>query len=325
MAKARHRSATLLVWAVLALVLGLGAGLGLGQLGCDRRATPKPKPAAPKVPAKGTARPTHHDDDREPVDALPEAKPVPKSPTKATPPAKGEPVPLTHPVVPPVSDAKPLPRFAFVIDDLGYVDPALVARLLRLNVPFTVAVLPYQEHTRLHADMAFKAGKEVILHLPMEGRAEKDPGRDALLYDLGEAELRARARKAMADVPHIVGTNNHMGSRLTSDRTRITWVLQEVKAKGIWFMDSRTSAQTVAHTVATELGIKAASRKVFIDDDKAFEAIQKEWERALAIAERDGEVIAIGHIYPETVEALEKLVPLLKGRVQFVAAGALVK
>jgi polysaccharide deacetylase 2 family uncharacterized protein YibQ len=196
-------------------------------------------------------------------------------------------------------------------------------------VPFSVAVLPYQENTRESAEIAHDRGKEVMLHLPMEPIGYpgpgKDPGPDAVLYDLKEPELRARVRKALADVPYRKGVNNHMGSRITPDRTRMKWVLEELKAKQCFFVDSRTGKDSVAFDVAQELHIPTVQRKVFLDDDKSYAEMAKEWEKAIGIATKEGQALIIGHIYPETVAALEKLIPAAKGRVTFVKAGDLVK
>lgn len=293
----RTSTLALLGWATFTLLLGLGAGLMLGQQGCDRRQTPAKREA-----------PEPHKPDKRPAE--PKAKP----PSEAARPQSPEP-------------ERALPRLALVIDDLGYMQPELVTRLCSLPVPFSVAVLPYQEHTRESADIAYRLGKEVMLHLPMEPIGYPGPGRDpgpnAILYNLPETEVRRRVRLALDDIPHRVGVNNHMGSRITPDRTRMGWVLQELKARKLFFVDSRTEKDSVAFDVAEQLGIPAVQRKVFLDDDKAFPEMEKQWDRALKLAEKDGSVLIIGHIYPETVEALEKLVPRSKGQVRFVKAGEL--
>ena len=297
----RTSSLVLLGWALLMLVLGLGAGLLLGQQGCGRREAPikreSPKPE-PKKPEKKPAEP--------------KAKPT----SEAAKPQSQEP-------------AKSLPRFALVIDDLGYIQPELVTRLCSLPIAFSVAVLPYQEYTRDSAEVAHRLGKEVMLHLPMEPVGYPGPGRDpgpnAILYNLSETEVRRRVRQALDEIPHRAGVNNHMGSRITPDRTRMGWVLQELKARKLFFVDSRTEKESVAYEVAEQLGIPAVERRVFLDDDRAFPAMEKQWDRALKLAEKDGSVLIIGHIYPETVEALEKLVPRIKGQVRFVTAGQLAR
>jgi len=302
LAKKSRRTSTLALvgWAVLMVGLGLGAGLMLGQQGCGRREAPakreapKPEPRKPEKPAE------------------PKAKPH----AEAARPQRPEPEP-------------DLPRLALVIDDLGYMQPELVTRLCSLPIPFSVAVLPYQEYTKDSAEIAHRLGKEVMLHLPMEPLGYPGPGRDpgpnAILYNLPEAEVRQRVRMALDAIPFRVGVNNHMGSRITPDRTRMTWVLQEIKARKCFFVDSRTEKDSVAFDVAEELGIHAVQRKVFLDDDKSFAEEEKQWNRALKLAEKDGSVLIIGHIYPETVAALEKLVPRTKGQVRFVTAGQLAR
>jgi polysaccharide deacetylase 2 family uncharacterized protein YibQ len=233
------------------------------------------------------------------------------------------PAPPQRPAAPPG-----LPRVALVIDDLGYAQPELVTRLCAQPVPFDVAVLPYQEFTHQSAEIAHAQGKEVMLHLPMEPLGYpgpgKNPGPDAVLYDLSEAQVRARVRKALADIPYRKGVNNHMGSRITPDQARMTWVLEEIKAKGCFFVDSRTEKDSVAQEVARDLAVPTVQRQVFLDDDKGYPAIARQWERILALARNQGQVLAIGHIYPETVAALEKLIPAAKGQVTFVYASALV-
>jgi polysaccharide deacetylase 2 family uncharacterized protein YibQ len=160
------------------------------------------------------------------------------------------------------------------------------------------------------------------LGYPAPGR---DPGPNAILYNLPESEVRRRVRMALDDIPFRVGVNNHMGSRITPDRTRMTWVLQEIKARKCFFVDSRTEKDSVAFDVAEQLGVPAVQRKVFLDDDKAFPEEEKQWDRAMELAKKDGSVLIIGHIYPETVAALEKLVPRAEGQVQFVTASELAR
>ncbi len=298
----RTSTLALVGWALLVLVLGLGAGLILGQQGCGKR-EPPPRPEE-------------------------KTKPGPKKPEKPLAESKAKP---TSEAVRRQSPAEPaaLPRLALVIDDLGYIQPELVTRLCSLPVAFSVAVLPYQEHTRESAEIAHRMGKEVMLHLPMEPIGYPGPGRDpgpnAILFNLTEPEVRRRVRLALDDIPYRVGVNNHMGSRITPDRMRMGWVMQEIKARKFFFVDSRTEKDSVAYGVAEQLGVPAVERRVFLDDDKAFPEMQKQWDRALKLAEKDGSVLIIGHIYPETVEALEKLVPRTKGQVRFVRAGELVR
>jgi len=308
-------------WGILMFLLGIGLGAFLSFQGCHGRKGRLP--GEEESPVQSAPK-------RERKAAPPVAEPPVAQPPAAQPPAAQTPAPT--PVPEPAKPAeKPgtTPRFALVIDDLGYAAPELVTRLCAQPIAFDVAVLPYQEFTRQSSEIAHGRGKEVMLHLPMEPRGYpgpgKDPGPQAVMYDLTEAQVRDRVRKALADIPFRKGVNNHMGSRITPDQARMTWVLEEIKAKQCFFVDSRTEKDSVAFDVARDLAIPTVQRKVFLDDDKDAAAITKQWQRALALAQSQGQVLAIGHIYPETVEVLEKLVPAAKGKVTFVFASALAK
>lgn len=322
MAKSRRGGRTstpmLVLWGMVMLLLGAGLGLLFSGSGCNRqgrphkeaRETPAKPPRKPEAAAKAAKA-------KAPAQESPSPEPRKEE--------RGKQEPKPHEAPP-----KPeLPRFALVVDDLGYAAPELVTRLCAQTVPFTVAILPFQEFTRESAEIAHVRGKAVMLHLPMEPLGYpgpgKNPGPGALMYDLPESEMRLLVRKALDAVPHRQGVNNHMGSRITPDRQRMTWILEEIKARRCFFLDSRTEKDSVAFAVAEELKIPAIQRKVFLDDDKSYDEMARQWERALGIARKEGQVVIIGHIYPETVEALEKLIPKAKGEVAFVTVGELVK
>ena len=241
------RSSTpfLAFWGVAMLLLGLGMGLFMSNQGCGRRKAP-PAEGEERAPAPRRAKPRG---------AAPE-KAEPRSEPKSE--AKPEFKPESKPEAKP--ESKPaLPRMALVIDDLGYASPELVRRLCAQPIPFSAAVLPFQEHTQASARIVHEAGKEVLLHLPMEPLGYpgpgKDPGPGAVLFAQTEAETRARVRKALLAVPWRKGVNNHMGSRITPDRQRMTWVLQEIKQAGCFFVDSRTEKDSVAYDVAEGLHV----------------------------------------------------------------------
>ncbi|MCL1908345.1 MAG: divergent polysaccharide deacetylase family protein [Holophagaceae bacterium] len=221
------------------------------------------------------------------------------------------------------------PRIALVIDDLGQADSVLVSRLGALSIPLTVAVLPFLSHSKENARAANSMGAEVILHMPMEpigypGKG-KNPGEGAIFYSQTEAEVRSSAARAMEDIPYANGLNNHMGSRITPDRDRMGWILEEAKKRNWYFLDSRTEKDTVALEVARELGIPALERKVFLDDDPDPVEMARQWERAMSMAKQEGRVVIIGHIHPETVAFLEKTLPNARVQVQFVKASVLAR
>ncbi len=281
------------------LLLGLGLGWGLSTASCAR----KPGPAR-------TVRP----------------EPEPRKP-KGKRPSYEEPAPKEAPVkrVSPAEVPAGTPKVALVIDDLGYAPPELVRRLCALRIPFSAAVLPYLEFSRESAALVHEAGQEVLLHLPMEGGPDADPGPDALKLSQDEATVRALVRKALLEVPYRRGVNNHMGSRFTTDPQRMDWVLDELKREKLFFLDSRTTKDTVAWERARRMGVRSAQRQVFLDDDKAEAELRRQWERALALARQEGQAIVIGHIYPETMEVLERWIPEVRGQVRFVRVSELVR
>jgi polysaccharide deacetylase 2 family uncharacterized protein YibQ len=322
--KPKSSAPALLLWAVAIFVLGAIAGT-LAQTRCDWKGlaqkVQKTDQEKDQKEGRGDTRPAAKQAKR-PAAAAPsqeESAPKQQQPQQAQQPAQQKQQ---------LAQAPP-PRIALVIDDLGQADPALVRRLCALNIPLTVAVLPFLPHSKESARVAKAKGAEVILHMPMEPLGYpgpgKDPGRGAVLFDQTEADVRKNVARAIADTPHAVGLNNHMGSRITPDRARMAWVLGEVKKSGLYFLDSRTEKDTVALDVARELGVPALARKVFLDDSLDAAEMARQWERAVAMARNDPCVVVIGHIHLETIEFLERTIPAAKGGMAFAHASAMAR
>ena len=199
-------------------------------------------------------------------------------------------------------------RVALVVDDLGRSVGDL-RPLEELGVPITYAVLPFAEETPQVVAALRQRRAEILLHLPMEPKNGEDPGPGALLQGMSDDELREKTLAALQAVPGAVGVNNHMGSRLSAEEGPMTAVLGVLAARGLFFLDSRTSAQSVGFQVARRLGIPAAERQVFLDGDPSPEAIRGQFERLLALARARGAAIAIGHPHPDTLAVLADEVP----------------
>ncbi|WP_144186054.1 divergent polysaccharide deacetylase family protein [Elioraea rosea] len=201
---------------------------------------------------------------------------------------------------------RPVPQMtvALVIDDMG-LDRRRSARTVRLPGPLTLAYLPYAQDLAGQTRAARAAGHEVILHMPMEPLGAHDPGPSALRATLSEEENLSRLRAALAAVPGAVGVNNHMGSRFTENAAALGPILAEIGARGLYFLDSRTSPRSLAYTTARELGVPALGRDVFLDDSNDPDAITTQIAAMEARARRTGSVIAIGHPREATLEALE--------------------
>ncbi len=212
--------------------------------------------------------------------------------------------------MPPVQDG---PKLAFIIDDWGHRWEAAEG-FLQLEVPMTYAVLPFLVNTGEHARRAAEAGFEVILHLPMEPSGSISPGEGAILTALSEDTIRSRVSAALAAVPQAVGVNNHMGSRATEDARVMRTVLEELQSQGLFFVDSHTSARTVAPQVASQLGVPFAQNKVFIDNENDVDYVKQRIWLAVEMAESAGSAVAIGHVKTATLQALQELIPQLRER-----------
>ena len=196
------------------------------------------------------------------------------------------------------------PRVVVVIDDLGLNRPASRS-VAALPGPLTLAYLPYASDLERQTAAARGAGHELLVHMPMEPeRGSVDPGPMALTRDASPAELDRRIDWNLTRFDGFVGINNHMGSRLTAHRPQMTRVLRTLKARGLLYLDSRTSAKTVGASVAGDLAVPFAERDIFLDNERTPAAVRAQLRKLERKAHRDGSAIAIGHPYPETVAVL---------------------
>ena len=211
--------------------------------------------------------------------------------------------------------AAPMPaanvRIAIVIDDLGR-STAEVDRLLALGVPLTYAVLPWESRTAEVLARLRGAGVEILCHLPMEASGGQNPGPNAILEKLPPERIGVLTRAALDALPGATGMNNHMGSAITSDPVAMNAVLAAVAERHLFFLDSRTTKESVAFTLARQLSIPAASRDVFLDEAPSEAEVEAAFDQFLALAKEKGSAIAIGHPHDETLRVLERRIPFAK-------------
>ncbi len=218
------------------------------------------------------------------------------------------------------------PTIALIVDDLG--DKLVEGeRAVALPGPIACAFLPRTPYAAQLAERAHVARKEVMLHLPMQSVEARPLGPDGLTLDMTRGELVATLSDALDSLPHVSGVNNHMGSLLTRHPGHMLWVMQELRRRGdLFFIDSRTTAATVAQQIAAETGVPNLRRNVFLDADRAPASIRAQFARLLAIARREGIALGIGHPYPETLAFLEQALPQLSAgeHVKLVSVRALI-
>ncbi len=215
------------------------------------------------------------------------------------------------------------PQVAIIIDDIGYqkVDPDII----RLPYPLTVAVMPFTPNGVEMTALASQHGKEIMLHMPMEAVAQNHLlGKGALRRPMNKQQVQQALHKALDSVPQAIGINNHMGSLYTSLPEQMDWVVEVVAARRLYFIDSKTTGKSVVPAITQKHGVKSRSRDVFLDNDKSYKALDRQFNQLIHLAKQHGHAVAIGHPYPETYRYLKKNLPRLAQQgIKVVPASAL--
>ena len=212
-------------------------------------------------------------------------------------------------------------QVAVIIDDLGFNEPS-ARMVLTLPIPLTVSVLPFYPASRNVAELAHQAGKEVLLHLPMEPQGYPDyarPGDGVLLVNMSERDILVQLEKDLQEIPHIVGVSAHMGSRFTADLEGMRIVARELRRRGLFFIDNLTTNRSVGKVVAEEADLMYLERDIFLDDDLNRDSIRRQLGKVEEAALRFRKVVAVGHPHPETITELRDWIPHARARgIQFV-------
>jgi uncharacterized protein len=217
------------------------------------------------------------------------------------------------------------PRLAIILDDIAS-EPAAVEEIFTLPYPLTLAVLPLHEHSASIAEAAHRRGYQVMLHLPMEAMGKEVSEKQQLHLGMNSSEMGNDLQNMLSSVPFAVGVNNHQGSLATSNPQLMAELMPLLRQRHLFFIDSRTTAATVAFDTAERAGVRCAFRNVpFLDDVAEAAAIRHQLQIAIHSAKEKGEAVAIGHPHPETLQALREMLPQVEAQgVQLVHASALV-
>jgi len=311
----------------LALVLLVGIVVGAGLL-LHRYLPPTPG-KAPVV-----------DRSRTPASA-PKARPKTPPTTKTTPLPKAAAEKVQPPVyeiypekeaadrprtpVPPDRPATGKPRVAIIIDDIGY-DRGLARKFLAFKVPLTFSVLPDSPFGDTLVKEIQAQGQELMLHQPMEPREYPDvnPGPGALLSSMTADELIAQLERNLDQLPGVKGVNNHMGSQLTTESTRMYQVFSVLKKRNLYFVDSRSTADTICRPSARMFQVRFAERDIFLDHLQEAAFMRKQFRLLIKEAQKHGQAVAIAHPHRLTVDMFRKMLPELQKQVQLVPASEIV-
>lgn len=224
-----------------------------------------------------------------------------------------------------VADQRPV--LSLVIDDLGY---SFEKGQAAINLPgnHTYAIIPGATYSQKLATLAQRKNKEVILHLPLQSsnsEAAMEP--NSLNENMDEDQLTANLHSMLSAIPNIKGINNHMGSHLTEIDYFMRPIMDIIRSynPGLYFLDSRTTANSVAQTEALNYGLNSISRDVFLDNDYTnIESIRLQYQIWLQKARERGFAIAIGHPHSTTIKFLRENLPLAQKQFEFVSVSKLI-
>ncbi len=204
-------------------------------------------------------------------------------------------------------------RIAIIIDDMG-MSLKTASRLAQIDRDLSFSVLPYTERSKDVAMFLHSRGCDVLVHLPMEGVAGKNPGKGAILSYMDNDKVFAVLKDDLNNIPYAIGASNHMGSKITQDKEKMTVILDELKKRGLFYIDSMTAPNSICSVVAGDVGEPFARRDVFLDNELDSLYISGQLESLKKIAVKNGYAIGICHPHEETIAVLEKEIPRLKSQ-----------
>ncbi len=259
-----------------------------------QKTEPVPEKQAPPEKKPGKKKKAPHPEQKEPV----EAKKSEGKKSQAASAARSPEKPEKKAVV------------AIVIDDLGQ-DMKPAQELASLPYKITFAIMPGLSQSKKVAELAGQKGREILLHLPMEYRGRNGkPAQGMLRANMTPMDFLNTLTEDIAGVPGAVGVNNHEGSALTENKEAMKFLMAELKARNLVFLDSLTTPKSVAYATAREFGLRAGKRDVFLDNDSEHpDAIAKQLQELTHIAKEHGQAVGIGHPHPATIDELRKWLP----------------
>ena len=208
------------------------------------------------------------------------------------------------------------PKLAVVIDDMGY--RKMPREITNLPPEISVSIIPFTAHDRQVAEIAKSQSREVMLHLPMESPKGTPQERQTLKVSMSKHQVQSQVRRALNRVPDAVAANNHMGSVFTQHPEQMGWVMEILHQNGIGFLDSRTTARTVAHRVAKKYQLATNRRHIFLDHHPNPRFITRQIHQAIRYAKQNGMAIMIAHPLPITLRMLKQAMPQIQQEVDLV-------
>jgi len=218
-----------------------------------------------------------------------------------------------HKISPEISPPVLKGKIGIIIDDFGYRNDEVSDGFLELDAYLTYAIIPGHEYSTSFGEKAIKAGFEVIVHMPMENTG-KTYGEEefVLTTEMDNETIQRRINTAFNQIPTAIGMNNHQGSSASADQRVMSSVARTIKERNLFFIDSRTTVETIAETTMEVFGVPTARRNVFLDNDDDEEKITEQFMKLVKKSEELGSAIGIGHVKPKTLKVLKKHIPELQ-------------
>ncbi len=213
-----------------------------------------------------------------------------------------------------VAPAPPEGRVAIILDDMGD-SLEVLQEICELGQPVTISVLPLSLYAEETARIAHENGLEVMLHLPGESLNHQEGNTltaGLIKSGMSEEDVLSLVEESLSRVPYVLGVNNHMGSKITQEESIMRPILDLLKSRGLFFIDSRTTADSIAFDLARKMGLSAAFRNVFLDSSVGVDFSKKKIIELFRLSQKTGKAIGIGHPFPETLQALRENIHLAK-------------
>ncbi|MDR3579333.1 MAG: divergent polysaccharide deacetylase family protein [Oryzomonas sp.] len=206
-------------------------------------------------------------------------------------------------------------QLAVIIDDMGS-NLQQARALAGIGFPVTFSIIPGLRSDREVASFAARSGIETMIHIPMQpkGWPQRRLEANGLLLSMDEAAISEHLGEYTRQIPSAIGVNNHMGSEFTEHEDKMRVVLEMLKGRGLFFIDSVTTPKTVGQRLAREMGVKTGRRDVFLDNEQNSAYIRGQLAQAVRMAKKNGSAIAICHPHQATIATLTETLPTLSGQ-----------
>jgi len=208
-------------------------------------------------------------------------------------------------------------KVALLIDDFGYTNDnrLLQAFFKDLSIPFTVSIIPGTRFADEIAKIAHQEGKQIIVHMPMQPKGNfNNQYKWIIMEGMSRSRIKEQIKEAVESIPYAEGLNNHMGSLVTSKKNLMEPILEVLKEKRMFFVDSRTSSLSVGYSLAKDMGVRSTFRCVFLDNTRDTKYIKSQFEKLILEALRRGWVLGLGHSDVTTAHTLRELVETCDNR-----------